>query len=75
MWVWPSFCPSGFLITLRYEADLRNGHTTYTAYLLKRLIRVVPLYLFVARYLACLPSAAPQYNAHRRPSNAHSASP
>lgn len=41
------FALSGFLITLRYEADFRNGHTTYTAYLLKRLIRVVPLYLFV----------------------------
>ncbi|MCB0037513.1 MAG: acyltransferase, partial [Anaerolineales bacterium] len=41
------FALSGFLITLRYEADFRHGRVTYRSYIFKRIIRIFPLYLFV----------------------------
>lgn len=44
------FALSGFLITLRYYDAFIDGHTTYRAYIIKRLIRIFPLYLFVLTF-------------------------
>lgn len=44
------FALSGFLITLRYYDDFIDGRTTYWAYMLKRIIRIYPLYFFVLTF-------------------------
>ena len=41
------FALSGFLITLRYVDRFRQGQIRYGRYMLKRVIRIFPLYLFV----------------------------
>jgi len=44
------FALSGFLITLRYYDDFIDKRTTYWAYMVKRVIRIYPLYLFVLTF-------------------------
>ena len=45
------FALSGFLITLRYEAEVQTGLFDFWQYLYKRFVRIFPLYLFVLIFM------------------------
>ena len=49
------FALSGFLITVRYKDALRERRISYGHYLLKRFVRIYPLYLFVFLVFVALP--------------------
>ena len=54
-WVVIFFVLSGFLITVRYADALSSGRTTTGPYLLKRLLRIFPLYWVIFTLFVVLP--------------------